>query len=66
MVGKVFKIFCDSPEHLSSDFISAMLLKHVTLNPQEPDVTFGMLEVGNQQDIEQKNGCVLVRKESLQ
>ena len=45
-VEKVFRFMCNSKEYLSADIIAMALLKQITLNPKEPDVVFGVMEVG--------------------
>ena len=49
MVEKVFRVFSNSKEHLSTDVIAMALLKQVTLNPNEPNVYFGVAEVVSQE-----------------
>ncbi len=50
MVEKVFRVFSNSKEHLSADVIAMALLKQVTLNPNEPNVYFGVAEVVPQEE----------------
>ena len=50
MVEKVFRIFSNSKEHLSADVIAMALLRQVTLNPNEPNVYFGVAEVISQEE----------------
>ena len=50
MVEKVFRIFSNSKEYLSADVIAMALLRQVTLNPNEPNVYFGVAEVISQEE----------------
>ena len=45
MIEKVFKIISNSETYLTAETIAMALLKQITLNPQEPDVIFGVIEI---------------------
>ena len=48
MVEKVFKIICNSRDCLTAEMISKALLEQITLNPKEPNVIFGVIELNGQ------------------
>lgn len=48
MVGRLFKIMSNSEEYLTAEIIAMALLKQITLNPAEPDISFAVAHIGEE------------------
>lgn len=50
MIEKTFKIMSNSEEYLTESIIAQALLEHVTLNADQPQVFFAVVDYSNKED----------------